>query len=128
MGLGALALYAVVMAVGFFWITGPTSFGIVFLVHGVLSGCYFTGAAALGQMLFPKMKFAQFASAGGIILSISNVIFGPALGLLLDWLGHDYRYTFGMSSLMSLVALVASLVVYRRFMAMGGPQGYVAPE
>lgn len=127
-GLGALALYAIAMAVGYFWITGPASFGIVFLVHGVLSGCYFTGAAALGQMLFPKMKFAQFASAGGIILSISNVILGPVLGLLLDWLGHDYRYTFGMSSLLSLMALVAGLVVYRRFMGLGGPNGYVAPE
>ncbi|MCF7689172.1 MAG: MFS transporter [Cephaloticoccus sp.] len=127
-GIAALAAYAVVMAVGYFWIDGPTSFGTVFLLHGVLSGCYFTGAAALGQMLFPKMKFAQFASAGGMILALANVAFGPLLGLLLDWLGHDYRYTFGMGCLISMLALLASILVYRRFMALGGPQGYVAPE
>jgi MFS family permease len=128
MGIGALAAYSAVMAVGFFWIKGPASFGVVFLLHGVLAGCYATGAAALGQMLFPKMKFAQFASAGGLILALANVAFGPFLGLLLDWLGHDYRYTFGMASLMALLALVVSLMVYRRFMALVGPTGYMAPE
>ena len=34
----------------------------------------------------------------------------------------------GMSSLMALFALVASMVVYRRFQALGGAKGYVAPE
>ena len=116
------------MAVGFFWIKDPLSFGIVFLVHGVLSGCYFTGAAALGQMLFPKLKFAQFASAAGLILALCNIAFGPLLGLLLDWLGHDYRYTFGMGCLVGLAALLVGIIVYRRFMALGGPQHYVAPE
>jgi MFS family permease len=128
MGLGALAAYAVVMAVGYFGIKGPTSFGVVFLAHGVLSGCYFTGAAALGQMLFPKMKFAQFASAAGLILALCNVVFGPVMGRLLDILGHDYRFTFAAGCLISLLALLVGLVVYRRFMAMGGPAGYAAPE
>jgi MFS family permease len=127
MGLGAIAIYAVVMIVGWFGIVGPKSYGIIFLIHGVISGCYFTGAAALAQMLFPKLKFAQFASAGGLVFGVVNIVFGPAMGILLDVLGHDYRYTFGVGALIALVALVVNLMVYRRFMAMGGPRGYVAP-
>lgn len=128
MGIGALALYSLAMAAGFFWVTGPRSFGAFYLIHGVLSGCYYTGAAALGQMLFPKLKFAQFASAGGVILSLCFMTIGPVLGLLLDWLGHDYHFTFGIGGLVALSSLLASLVVYRRFMALGGPLGYIAPK
>jgi hypothetical protein len=35
--------------------------------EGVHVGCYFTSAASLGQRLFPKLKFAQYASAVGIV-------------------------------------------------------------
>ena len=122
------AAYAVVMAVGFFAATGSASFGTLFLLHGVLSGCYFTGAAALGQMLFPKMKFAQFYAAVFALISIGGILLGPSSGKLLDTLGHDYHYTFGMGSVIGFAALVVNLVVYRRFLALGGPKGYVAPE
>ncbi len=127
MGLAALTIYAVVMLIGYFGITSPTSFGYVFLAHGVLSGCYFTGAAALSQMLFPKLKFAQFFSAYGLLLATGNFVLGPSLGRLLDKLGHDYRYTFAAGGLLAALALWSGFVVYRRFMALGGPKGYVAP-
>ena len=127
-GLVALAVYAMLMAVGFFGIQGPASFGAVFLAHGVLSGCYFTGAAALAQMLFPKLTFAQYASAGGLILAMGNFVLGWATGRLLDGLGHDYRYTFAAGGVLAILAFWTGYVVYRRFMAMGGPTGYVAPE
>lgn len=127
-GLGALIAYALVMGVGFFGVTGPVSFGGFFFAHVVLSGCYFTGSASLGQMLFPKLKFAQFASAAGLIMALVNVVAGPVLGLLLDWLGHDYRFTFGLGCLVGLLAVLINLMVYRRFMTLGGPRGYVAPE
>ena len=127
MAVGAILVYAVVMVVGFFGIVGPKSFGLVFLIHGVVSGCYFTGAAALAQMLFPKLKFAQFASAGALLFALVNVVFGPALGAVLDLLHHDYRFTFGFGALIALVALLVNVEVYRRFMALGGPKGYVAP-
>ena len=127
-GLVALAAYGTVMAAGFFGIAGPTSFGVVFLAHGILAGCYATGAAAIGQMLFPKLKFAQFASAAGLISALSNIVLGPTLGLLLDRLGRDYHYTFGLGGILGLAALGIGLVVYRRFMALGGPANYKAPE
>ena len=128
MALGALAAYTVVMAIGYFGIIGPRSFGLVFLAHGVLSGCYFTGAAALGQMLLPKLKFAEYASAYAVLVALGNIVLGPAMGKVLDVLGHDYRNTFAAGGGIASLAFVASLVVYRRFMALGGPAGYTAPE
>ncbi len=128
MAVGTLAAYVLIMLAGYLWIDGPVSFGVIFLIHGVISGCYFTGAAALGQMLFPKLKFAQFASAAGLMGAVCGVVFGPLMGLLLDALGRDYRYTFAVGSIIALAALLTALVVYRNFMALGGPKGYVAPE
>ena len=128
MALWSLGIYTAVMAAGYFGIIGPKSFGLVFMAHGVLSGCYFTGAAALGQMLLPKLKFAEFASASALLLAGANIILGPAMGWVLDVSGHDYRYTFAAGGVIALLAFGATLVVYRRFMALGGPRGYMAPE
>jgi MFS family permease len=128
MALGSIAVYAVVMVVGYFGILGPKSFGWVFLAHGVLGGCYFTGAAALGPMLLPKLKFAEFASAGALLVAGASIILGPAMGGLLDVLGHDYRYTFAVGGVIAVLACGANLAVYRRFMALGGPARYTAPE
>jgi MFS family permease len=122
-----MLLYTLVMFVGYAVLAGPKSFGTIFLIHGVVSGCYFTGAAAMGQMLFPKLKFAQFASAGGMILAVCNIILGPLMGEILDRLNHDYRYTFLAGGILAFAALVSNWVVYRRFMKLGGPRGYVAP-
>jgi hypothetical protein len=79
-------------------------------------------------MLLPKLKFAEFASAGGLLIAAASILLGPTLGWLLDLLGHDYRYTFAMGGLIAALGFGANLVVYRRFMALGGPRGYVAPE
>ncbi|MDB6095103.1 MAG: Major Facilitator Superfamily protein [Verrucomicrobia bacterium] len=123
-----LAIYAAVMAVGGFVMKGPASFGIVFLLHGVLSGCYFTGAAALAQMLLPKLKFAQFTSAASLLQNVGLFVVGPATGKMLDLLGHDYRYTFLIGCVIALVTLWVTYVAYRHFEALGGAKGYVAPE
>ncbi len=127
MAIGSLILLSAVMVVGFFGIIGPRSFGAFFLITGIIAGCYYTGAASLAQMLFPKLKFAQFVSASSLIGALVNIVFGPALGVVLDWLGHDYRYTFAVGGLIALSALLVSLMVYRRFMALGGTKAYVAP-
>lgn len=126
-GLGCLTLYAAAMGVGFFYVSGPISFGIMLVAHGVLSVCYNTGVSALGQMLFPKDKFAQFAAAASFMSSLASIVASPLVGLLLDWLDRDYRYTFGLSCLLAVVGLWLGLVVYRRFRALGGPDHYVAP-
>lgn len=127
-GLGCLSLYAVATGIGFFLVSGPLSFGLMLVAHGVLSVCYNTGVSALGQMLFPKDRFAQYAAAAAFMASLASIVASPLVGLLLDWLGRDYRYTFGLSCLLAVVALWLGLVMYRRFRAHGGPDHYVAPE
>ncbi|AOS44769.1 Major Facilitator Superfamily protein [Lacunisphaera limnophila] len=126
-GLAALLLYAVFMLVAFFYIHDADSFGHMFLAHGVLSGCFFTGAAAVAQMLYPKLKFAQYAGAGGLVAALCNMTLGPALGGLLDGLGNDYRYVFLVGSGIALAALGIGGAVLYRWHRLGGQAGYEAP-
>ena len=127
-GLAALGIYTVVMALAFAGIQGPDAFGVFFLLHGVLSGCYLTGAAALGQMLFPKIKYAQFASAATAAQALFTILLGPVLGGVLDLMHHEYRFVFAAGGLISFAAFVSGYVVYRGFLNYGGPRGYQAPE
>ncbi len=126
-GLAALAAYALVMGAGYFFVHGPSSFGLVFIGQGVLAGCYYTGTASLAQMLFPKLKFTQFASASGFMVGGCSMVAAPSLGILFDRTGHDYRCLFAVASLLSLLALLTSFMVYRRFMILGGPRDYEPP-
>jgi MFS family permease len=127
-GLAAQTAYGIAMAAGYFVVSGPRSYGFFYLAFAVLSGCYLTGAAAVGQLLFPRMKFAQLASAATLVTYLLNLLFGPALGLLLDHLGRDYRCTFAISSGLAFTSLATGLVVYRRFKALGGPTAYLPPD
>jgi MFS family permease len=112
---------------GGLYATTPNTFLIAWVLHGVLSGCYFTSAASLTQRLFPQEKFAQFHSASSFIASPVNLVFAPLIGMLIDQTGNTYRYTFVVACLLAVAALVAASQVHRRFMRLGGPKGYVAP-
>jgi MFS family permease len=127
-GIAAVTLYGGVMLAGFFLMHDASSFGWVFLAHGVLSGTYFTGAAALPQMLFPRAKFAQFAAAAGLLAAIFNMALGPVLGAWLDGLGNQYRYTFLAGSLLAFGAVALGVWLHGRWSAHGGREGYTAPE
>ena len=126
--MAALASYLAVSLAGVLFATTPERFALVFVIHGVLSGCYFSSAASLGQRLFPQSRFAQFASAAGIVMALGNMTLIPAVGTFVDLTGKAYRYTFGVGFVLTLVALVSAWQVHVRFMRMGGPKGYVAPE
>ncbi|MFA6286511.1 MAG: MFS transporter [Opitutaceae bacterium] len=128
MTIASLAAYFLVTIYGGIWAKTPDTFLIAWVLHGVISGCYFTCAASLGQRLFPQLKYAQFASAAGIIGSVSTMAIGPAMGMAIDASGKVYRYTFVLGGFLSLVALIAAWVVYKQFVRLGGPKGYVAPE
>ena len=93
------------MAAGWFVVTGPESFAVVLVIHGVVSGCHFTLSASLGQRLFPKSLFAQFNSAIAMLLAISNVVLAPMLGKTLNMLGHNYRYVFLFGTLTTLLSV-----------------------
>lgn len=120
--------YAVVTAWGAFNARNPHTFAIALVLHGVLSGCYFTASASLGQRLYPHFRFAQFASAAGIIGSIGGMVIGPAVGGVIDATGNTYHHTFTIGSIIAVIALLLSTIVHAQFMRLGGPKGYIAPE
>src|SRR5262249_3561369 len=103
--IAALALYAVCTTWGGIFATNATTFAIALMTHGVLSGCFFTTSASLGQRLYPHSHFAQFASAGTMIMAISQIILGQTLGPFLDWTGHNYRYTFIVGLVLTLLGM-----------------------
>jgi MFS family permease len=127
-GLVALALYALSVTYGSFFVHDSQTFAVALVAHTILSGTYFTATASLGQALFPQLKFGQFASAAGIIGNLGSIGFGMVIGPLLDWTGNNYRLTFILGLILCLTSFVLLLLVYRRFMALGGPRGYVAPD
>ena len=111
---GCVIAYAVAMLAAGVAVGGPRSFGVAFVAHGVLSGCFFTAAASLPQALLPRMRFGQFASAAGIIQSLGTMTLGLTMGPILDRSGHNYRLTFYGGGGLALVAAASMLVVIAR--------------
>ncbi|RRK00036.1 MFS transporter [Opitutaceae bacterium TAV3] len=153
MGMCFLFLYAVAMAWGACYADTPSTFLTAWVFHGIISGCYFTSAASLGMKLLPHQRYAQFASAGGLLGSIGGMAFAPAMGMIIDGNNRvgafvagiferipftrdwgitagvqNYRLTFVTACILALIALASSWLLYRQFMRLGGPRDYVAPE
>lgn len=128
MAMASIAGYILATLWGAFYADTQQAFLIAWVAHGVLSGCFFTTSASLGQRLYPHNKFAQFASAASVFLSLSVVGIGPLVGTLIDLSGNVYRYAFAVGLVLASSALVVSFYVHYRFMRLGGPRGYAAPE
>jgi MFS family permease len=126
-GMTGIGLYAVVMLWGSFYAVDAQSFSIAFVIHGVLTGTYLTGTASLSARIFPKVKYAQFGSAAGIVGSVAYMSLAPSIGLWLDATGNNYRHTFIFGSIIAVFAVFAYLGLYRRFLKLGGHTSYVAP-
>jgi len=123
----ALAGYLVVCLWGGLFATSAWNFLVAWVLHGVLSGTYFTCAASLGQRLFPQTRFAQFASAAGVVGALATMVMAPAIGLALDLSGDNYRLTFYIGAGLAALALGAARFVYGQFVTLGGPKNYAAP-
>jgi MFS family permease len=128
MTIATLAGYGFVMTWGFFHPPTTETFMVYWVAHGVLSGSYFTCVASLGQRLFPQSRFAQFASAVGIISGPTNIALAPLVGVLVDGSGNDYHSTYAVALSLASLAVLAGWMVHSKFMQLGGPLGYVAPE
>jgi hypothetical protein len=124
----ALFLYALVTLWGGLYARDQFTFSIALVLNGVFGGVYYTTSASMGQRLLPRAEFAQLSSAGGIMGGISGMLFAPLVGLFLDYAHHDYRYTFLMSFVVSVAALIGLIIVHKQFMKLGGPNNYRAPE
>lgn len=128
MAIGVLVGYALVTAWGSLFARSANTFLVAWILHGVLSGCYFTTAASLGQRLFPHEKFAQFASAAAMFGAVANMLLAPIMGTIIDQSNKTYRYTFAASCFLAIVALLAAWPLYIKFKKLGGPANYIAPE
>jgi MFS family permease len=128
LGILSMLLYGVVMLWAGIATDDARTFSVMLVAHGVIQGIYNTGTASIGQRLFPRLKFAQFASAAGIISAFGYMLMPPLLGKYLDLSGHVYRHTFLFSGALGLAAFGVLLLVWRGFRRLGGPDRYQAPE
>jgi len=123
-----LGLYVAAAGWGAIFARTAGTFAAAFVMHSVLSGCYYTCSASLGQRLFPQSRFAQFASAAGLLLSLCMIVLGPLLGVVLDRTGHLYRYTYLAASVFAMIGVAVLVMVHAKWNRLGGSRGYVAPE
>jgi MFS family permease len=126
--LTTMAIFAVVMLVAGLFIKDAPTFGFGLMAYGVLAGSWQTSAASLTMRLFPQARFAQIESARSIVSSFGMMLVGPVMGWFLDLTGHHYRHVYIASAVLAMLSVVTGLVVYTKFVKLGGPQGYVAPE
>ncbi|MBI5380370.1 MAG: MFS transporter [Opitutae bacterium] len=124
----ALALYTLAILFAFLFVKDATTFCYAFVICGSFAGTYLTASTPLGPVLFPKAKFGTFDSAKWSCISLGTMLVGPACGKLLDFSHHQYRYIYLIAFCFVALSLLATLVVYKEFMKLGGPKGYQAPE
>lgn len=120
--------YMIVTVLGSLYGTTANAFLTIWVMHAVFAGSYLTSAASLSQRLFPQGKYAQFYSAAGLMAAPLHMLLAPLLGLIIDVTHNTYRILFVAEFLLAGSALVTAFYVHRRFMLLGGPKGYVAPE
>jgi len=100
-----MALYCVIALSGWLLVREAAAFRAFYLAHVIVSGAYFTAAAAMPMALFPRAEFVRYNASKDIMVALANILVGTCLGPLLDWSGHDYRLTLGSAFLFSLLCL-----------------------
>jgi len=126
-GLVTLAIYGVAMVAAFWIVKGPTSFLVMFVIHGVAAGLYNTAVSGLLPMLFPRMQFSQFFSATNILVNILNALALPVVGYVVDSSGRNYPITFLMAGIIALLGVISWIGLDRRFRQLGGVHNYEPP-
>jgi MFS family permease len=124
----ATILYGLSMFAGWLIIDGPRSFQVFFIIHGVLSGVFFTTVLSLLPRLLPGGWFSQMNAVALVANMVFQMVVSMAVGHVVDLLGHDYRQTFLMAAVLALLTTVLWFVLFRRFNAYGGLKGYQAPD
>ncbi len=124
----ATLFYGVSMCVGWFMMHDAQTFQVFFIIHGVLSGAFFTTILGLLPRLLPRERFTQIFAAALVAQMIITAIVSAGVGKALDSiLYHDYRMTFLISGIIALLSCGVWIVLYRRFNALGGLTRYTAP-
>lgn len=113
-GMVAAGLYAAVTLMGSVLATTSDWFSVALIAHGVLAGTWMTATASLGQRLYPKARFAQFASAQAMIYSLGIISITPVVGSFLDYTGRDYRFTLLIAGSLAAIGAFSTWVLLRR--------------
>lgn len=100
-----MALYSLIALGGCLLVQDGAAFRAFYLAHVVVSGAYFTAAAAMPMDVFPRAEFVRYNASKDIMVALANILVGTSLGPLLDWSGHDYRLTLASAALFSLLCL-----------------------
>jgi Na+/melibiose symporter-like transporter len=116
MGILFAAMYSAATAFGFVYADTSSRFFVALLLHTVISGCYITATASIGQRMLPRSRFAELGSAAGIVGSLCFVAFPPALGFFIKFMNHQYRYVFIIASGLSGLTVLSYLMLlqYKR--------------
>lgn len=122
LGLNMLAMFLTGL-----YATDAGTYAYAIIINSVLAGFNYTVSASISQRLLPRNKFSQIGSAGGTIGCLIGIVFAPAVGMLLDYTHHNYHYIFFMAYVLTALAFVTNLILHSKFMALGGPEHYVAP-
>ncbi|MGE4564776.1 MAG: MFS transporter [Victivallaceae bacterium] len=123
-----MGVYGVTTLVSGYLIKDQFTFLVAEIIFCVMSGTYFTLTMSLPMRLYPRGRFAQFASAGGLIGGITQIVTVPIVGKILDLTGSNYKLIFYMSGGLAFLAMLAGVWLYREFDRRGGVKSYVAPE
>jgi Na+/melibiose symporter-like transporter len=113
MSLLTMVLYLFVSCAGFAAVRDLDSFALVYIAHVVVSGAYFTAAASLPMVLFPRARFLQFESAKRFFISLATVVLSFLLGPMLDWSGHRYAYTLLCGSALAALCLLTFWAIHK---------------
>jgi len=100
-----MALYSLIALGGCLLVRDGAAFRGFYLAHVVMSGAYFTAAAAMPMDVFPRAEFVRYNASKDIMVALASILVGTSLGPLLDLSGHDYRLTLASAALFSLLCL-----------------------
>jgi MFS family permease len=108
-----MGLYLCVAGAGYFAVHDLGSFSVVYVLHVLVSGAYYTASASLPMVLFPRARFLQFDAAKRLFFSTSNTVLSFLLGPMLDVTGHDYGLTLCFGALLAAGSVVTFRTLFR---------------
>lgn len=128
MGIITMSLYIGSCIFGALFIKDQSTFLPAFFAHTIISGMYFTSTAALAAMLFPKVTFAQFTAAAAVLMHVGSIALSLVQGPILDRSGNNYALVWVMGGILCVASTFCLIVVYRKFVKLGGQTSYVPPH
>ena len=75
----------------------------------------------------PERKSRNLLSVS-ILSTFVGISFDPLIGRMLDVTHNAYRYTYIAGGILDAAGLIVTIVVFRKFIALGATKGYVAPQ